>query len=380
MKYEKLAVPVILASLPGVVFEGLFPLYTTQLGFTTLKMTIFYSTFALSGLIMRLLMGTVSDRYTRRSVFLWALSLYAVAYFFLSGAESMTFLMVARFVQGAAGILLTLSVIGVITDENNNFGQSMGRFDSNRYLGGIIGIGLSFLIFYHYDLLEGWKLFFLCCAVASLVGCIYSFFRIKRQEKKEFHGKARIVFSRDKKKIWVISLVFNLFSSMIGVLVIPYLKAAYDLNMETMVFVFMLPILVSSFVGPHLGRLGDSFGYRKVMVISAFLSALMAFSIPMFHNIKVFSLIWTFYVVFMSALDYALDALFVQGIKENEIGNYYGKYAFGVNIGGILGPVAGGYLFDKLGIHIPYMTFSVLMVLFGLFVLWQLPRESNEED
>jgi MFS family permease len=167
---------------------------------------------------------------------------------------------------------------------------------------------------------------------------------------------------------------------MIGVLVIPYLKAAYDLNMETMVFVFMLPILVSSFVGPHLGRLGDSFGYRKVMVISAFLSALMAFSIPMFHNIKAFSLIWTFYVVFMSALDYALDALFVQGIKENEIGNYYGKYAFGVNIGGILGPVAGGYLFDKLGIHIPYMTFSVLMVLFGLFVLWQLPRESNEED
>jgi MFS family permease len=203
---------------------------------------------------------------------------------------------------------------------------------------------------------------------------------INKQEKKELPVKSRIVFSRDKKKIWVISLIFSLFSSMIGVLVIPYLKAAYDLNMETMVFVFMLPILVCSFVGPHLGRLGDSLGYCKVMVISAFLSALMAFSIPMFHSIKVFSLIWTFYVVFMSALDYALDALFVQGIKENEIGNYYGKYAFGANIGGILGPVAGGYLFDKLGIHIPYITFSVLMVLFALFVLWQIPRESREEN
>lgn len=380
MKYEKLAVPVILASLPCVMFEGLFPLYTEQLGFSTLYMTIFYSTFALAGLMMRLIMGTVSDRYTRRSVFLWALSLYAVAYFFLSRAESMSYLMVARFIQGVAGILLTLSVVGVITDENNNYGQSMGRFGSNRNFGGMLGVGLSFLIFYHYDLLKGWKLFFLCCAAASLSGCFYSFFRIKKQEKKELSGKVKIIFSRNKKKIWVFSLFFSLFSSMIGVLLIPYLKAAYDLNMEAMVFVFMLPILVSSFAGPHLGRLGDSFGYRKVMVISAFLAALMAFSIPMFHSIKGFSLIWTFYVVFMSALDYALDALFVQGIKENEIGNYYGKYAFGGNIGGILGPVAGGYLFDKLGIHIPYMTFSVLMVLFALFVLWQLPKESWEED
>ncbi len=161
---------------------------------------------------------------------------------------------------------------------------------------------------------------------------------------------------------------------------IPYLKSSYNLNMETLVFVFMLPILVSSFAGPHLGRLGDSFGYRKVMVISAFLSALMAFSIPMFHSIKGFSLIWTFYVVFMSALDYALDALFVQGIQENEIGNYYGKYAFGVNIGGILGPVAGGYLFDKLGIHIPYITFSVLMLLFAIFIIWQLPKGNGVGD
>lgn len=380
MKYEKLAVPVILASLPCVMFGGLFPLYTEQLGFTTLKMTILYSTFALAGLIIRLFMGTITDRYPRRSVFLWALFLYAVAYFFLSGAETMLYLITARFIQGAAGILLTLSVVGVITDENSNYGQSMGRFDSNRNFGGMIGVGLSFLIFYHYDLLKGWKLFFLCCAAASLVACFYSFIRIKKQAKKEFPGKMKIVFSRDKKKIWVFSLVFNLFSSMIGVLLIPYIKSAYNLDMETMVFVFMLPILVSSFAGPHLGRLGDSFGYRKVMVISAILSALMAFSIPMFHSIKGFSLIWTFYVVFMSALDYALDALFVHGIPENEIGNYYGKYAFGANIGGILGPVAGGYLFDKLGIHIPYITFSVLMALFAIFIIWQLPKGNGVRD
>jgi MFS family permease len=380
MKYEKLAVPIMLVSLPCIVFEGLFPLYTEQLGFTTLNMTILYSTFAFAGLLMRFFMGSVSDRYTRRSVFLWGLSLYAAAYFFLSGAESMSYLVAARFVQGAAGILLSLSVIGVITDENNNYGQSMGRFDSNRNFGGMVGIGLSFLIFKNYDFLKGWKLFFLCCAAASLFGYLYSFCRIKKQKKSENLGKVQIVFTRNKKKIWLFNLFFCLFVSMIGVLLIPYLKAAYDLNMETMVFVFMLPILVSSFAGPHLGRLGDLVGYRKVVVISAFLSAFMAFSVPMFHSIKGFSIIWTFYVMFISAADYSMDALFVQGIQQNEMGNYFGKYAFGSNIGHILGPVAGGYLFDKLGIHIPYITFSILMVFFALLALWQLPRESRDAD
>lgn len=374
MRYEKLAVPVMLVSLPVIMFQGLFPLYTEQLGYTTFRMTILYSAFALAGLIMRLFMGKASDRYTRRSVFLWAVFLYAAAYVSLSGAVSMVHLMAARFIQGAAGILLTLSVIGVITDEKEKFGQSMGRFDSNRNFGGMIGIGICFLIFTNYDIIAGWRLFFLCCFAASILGYLYSCFRIKKQEKPQAPQQSMAVFTNEKKKLWLFNLFFCLFTSMTGVLLIPYVKASYHLGMESIASVFLLPMIVSSFAGPHLGRLGDTLGYRKVMVLSAFLLSFAAVLIPVFHSPVSFTVIWTFYVLFISALDYSMDALYIYGIEETVIGNYYGKYDFGSNIGQILGPVAGGYLFDCLGIHIPYLTFSVLMVLFGLIALWQLPK------
>lgn len=363
-----------LVSLPVIMFEGLFPLYTKQLGYSTFQMTIFYSAFALAGLVMRFFMGKLSDKYTRRRVFLFAVLLYAAAYISLSGAVSMPHIMAARFIQGAAGILLTLSVVGVITDENDKFAQTMGRFDSNRNLGGMIGVGLCFLIFTNYDLLSGWNIFFLCCSGASLSAYLYSLVKVRKQEKANVPRKAKVVFSVEKKKLWIFNLFFCLFASMTGVLLIPYVTAAFDLGMESLISVFFFPMVVSSFAGPHLGRLGDTFGYRRVMILSAFLLALIAILVPMIHTPDSFTIIWTLYVLSISALDYSMDALFVQGIEEHVIGDYYGKYAFGSNIGHILGPLAGGYLFDHLGISTPYITFSVCMLFFAAACIRYMPK------
>lgn len=374
MRYRKLAVPVMLVSLPVIMFEGLFPLYTKQLGYSTFQMTIFYSAFALAGLVMRFFMGKLSDKYTRRRVFLFAVLLYAAAYISLSGAVSMPHIMAARFIQGAAGILLTLSVVGVITDENDKFAQTMGRFDSNRNLGGMIGVGLCFLIFTNYDLLSGWNIFFLCCFGASLSAYLYSLVKVRKQEKANVPRKAKVVFSVEKKKLWIFNLFFCLFASMTGVLLIPYVTAAFDLGMESLISVFFFPMVVSSFAGPHLGRLGDTFGYRRVMILSAFLLSLIAILVPMIHTPDSFTIIWTLYVLSISALDYSMDALFVQGIEEHVIGDYYGKYAFGSNIGHILGPLAGGYLFDHLGISTPYIIFAVCMLFFAAACIRYMPK------
>ncbi len=374
MRFKQIATPVILVSLPCIIFEGLLPLYTERLNYTTLELTVLYSVCALSGLIMRLIMGKLSDRYSRRFVLLLALSLYGAAYLVISGAVTMAHLMAARLIQGAAGILLNISAIGFIVDDNGNFAQSMGRFDSNRNFGGMIGVGVAFLVFMNRDLLSGWKIFFLCSAGASVMGFLYSFRKIKPAVKVPVYDSKPVTFTREKQRIWFLNLFLCLLLSMIGVLLIPFVRTTFEVDMMELATIFFLPMVASSFLGPHLGRLGDILGYRKVIVLCSILAAAMTTAVVVFHSLSGFEVLWTVYVMSISALDYSLDAMFVEGISERVIGDYYGRYVFGSSLGHIIGPVLGGYLFDLWGKNAPYLTFSVLMLVFATCAALLLPK------
>lgn len=374
MRYKQIAAPVILVSLPCIIFEGLLPLYTEQLNFTTFEMTLLFSVYALSGLIMRLIIGSMSDRFSRRMLLLLSLSAYGTAYLVLAGAVTMPQLMAARFIQGAAGILLSISAVGLILDGNDHFAQGMGRFDSNRNFGGMIGVGAAFLVFMNHDLLSGWKLFFLCSAGAAVLGLFYCIWKVGPAVKKPSSRPQPVAFSKEKQRIWIFNLFLCLFLSMIGVLLIPFLKASFDLDMMELATVFFLPMITSSLLGPHLGRIGDNFGYRKVIVLGSILAAAMAVAILVFHELSAFQVLWTAYVMSVSALDYSLDAMFVEGMDEGLIGDSYGKYSFGSSLGHIIGPVLGGMLFDLWGINVPYLAFAVLMLVFALCSAWLLPK------
>ncbi|WP_394522663.1 MFS transporter [Lacrimispora sp. JR3] len=382
MQNKQIAAPVILVSFPSIIFGGLLPLYTERLHFTTLELTMLYSVFALSGLIMKLIIGFMSDRFSRRFLLLLSLSVYGVAYLALSGAETIPQLVAARFIQGAAGILLNISVMGLILDGNASFAQSIGAFHSNCNFGGMIGVGVAFLIFSKYDLMSGWKLFFLCSAGAAVLGFLCCLPNVKRTEKTPVRHLKPVAFTKEKQKLWFFNLFLCLFLSIPQVLLIPFLKASFDLDMIELATVFFLPMVVSSILGPYLGRLGDTLGYRKVIVLSSILAAAMAIAVVVFHDLSAFQVLWTAYVMSTSALDYSLDAMFVKGINEHVIGDYYGRYTFGSSIGHIIGPVIGGSLFDLWGKDVPYLVFSVLMLLYALCAAVLLPeiRSSKREE
>ena len=72
-------------------------------------------------------------------------------------------------VQGAAGILLTISAVSLITAEKTSFAKGLGRYGGNRQLGGIIGIGLTFYVLNRTDFLEGWSQIFLISSAFAFV-------------------------------------------------------------------------------------------------------------------------------------------------------------------------------------------------------------------
>lgn len=379
MRYKKIVVSVILVSLPCIIFEALLPVYTERLGFTTLQLTILFSVFSLSELIMRIFMGRASDRYSRRTVLFTSLLLYGLAYLTLSGAVKLQYLLLARILQGAAGILLTISVVSLIRSENVNFAQGLGRFGSNRYLGGLLGMGLSFYIFYRYDFLKGWKLLFLCCTGAAVLSFLYCLSVKESSESVYMPLSGSVTYSKEKQKIWFLNLFICTLIRMAGVIVIPYLQDAYGATMEQIAIAFLLPMFISSFLGPYMGRIGDLLGYRKTILGASLIAAVMAAFIAVSPGFIVFAVIWTVYDCSISALNCSLDAMFVKEIPENAMGDFYGKYSFGSNIGRIIGPVLGGVLFQLWGRNLPYITFSVMTVLFCFLTFILLPKDGWKE-
>ncbi|MNJ41526.1 putative sulfoacetate transporter SauU [compost metagenome] len=375
--YNKLSIPILIVSLPLLSFDVLLPIYTKELGFTTFQFTMLVSVFSMTQLVMRLILGRVSDKYSRRFIFLVSLLCFVAAYFVLSAANKLSVLLAARVINGAANILLSISLFGIIADANHSFAQQLGRFDSNRNLGGFIGVGLSFYILSQYDLLNGWTILFAVCGVAAVAAFVYALTIPKAPEPKRIIYPHRVALSPAKRKIWVVNVLFCTGFSMIIVLLIPYLQAAFNADIKEIAITFILPMLASSFLGSWLGKLGDRIGYRKAVSLSVIISAITIAAILFSFRLSMFALLWTLFIICSLMLTYSMDAMFMKGTSEKNIGAAYGKYSTGSNLGLIIGPVLGGFLFDHYGPTIPYIVFAAVMVLFIPLLLTLLPKDKT---
>ncbi|MDG0875647.1 MFS transporter [Paenibacillus thiaminolyticus] len=378
MDYKKLKIPIIMISLPLIFFDVLLPLYTKELGFTTFQFTILISVFSMSQLIMRLILGKVSDKYSRRSIFISSLLCFVVAYFVFAVATKLSILLIGRVINGVANILLTISLFGMIADTNSSFAQKLGGFGSNRNFGGLIGVGLSFFILSRYELLNGWTVLFAFCGAVAALAIVYSLIVSRASEQKRMTYLHKFVFSPEKRKIWFVNVLFCLLSSMIVALLIPYLQAGFEADIKEIAITFLLPMLVSSFSGSFLGKFGDRIGYRKATTLSVVISFITITTIVFSFRLSIFSIFWTLFIISYSTFNLSLDAMFFKGTPEEHIGDAYGKYSIGSNLGMIIGPALGGFLFDTYGPTVPYIIFAVSMALLVPLLLTMLPKDEPD--
>lgn len=94
----------------------------------------------MSQLIMRLILGKVSDKYSRRSIFISSLLCFVVAYFVFAVATKLSILLIGRVINGVANILLTISLFGMIADTNSSFAQKLGALAVTEISAGLLAL------------------------------------------------------------------------------------------------------------------------------------------------------------------------------------------------------------------------------------------------
>jgi len=141
MKHQQLTIPLMLISLPGIFLWVLLPIYIKELGYSTFQYSLTVSILSFTQILLKLVLGKVSDRYSRHRIFLCALLCCTASFFIYAAAANLSIIIVATIMNGIAGILLTMALIGLISDSNQKLGQQMGAFSSKQQIGRLAGGG-----------------------------------------------------------------------------------------------------------------------------------------------------------------------------------------------------------------------------------------------
>ncbi|HIV37346.1 MAG TPA: MFS transporter, partial [Candidatus Negativibacillus faecipullorum] len=180
-----------LSSFPDWMISFLLPIYCTGLGFSPAQTTRMFALHSLFLLLGKLISGRLCDRVGRRVVFLAGLVLMSGAYLLLAFAQGAALLYSSQVLDGAASALLAVSTYAMLADRSGeNMAIDRGRQSAASNRGALYGVFLYFMLLTWLGFGQGWKAFFLLCAVLTLLGAANNYKDLPADQKTAAQSSA----------------------------------------------------------------------------------------------------------------------------------------------------------------------------------------------
>jgi MFS family permease len=137
---------------------------------------------------------------------------------------------------------------------------------------------------------------------------------------------------------------------------------------------FLPATLAGSVLPSRLGGLSDRFGRRPPLIIALLVSALAALAVPFVQSLWPLALLWVFEAAAFAAAVPAEEALVVDLADEEHQGRALGFFTAAAGLGGVLGPLLGGWLYDRFAAGGAFGTCALLLAA-GAALIFLLVRE-----
>ena len=324
---------------------------------------------------LKLLAGWLVDRVGTRRMLLGGLWLYAAAFAGLIYARTTWEAFLALALMGAGASPLWPAALTRLTqDAGANVGGALGRVFSTWFFGGGVGIALATLVSrmaYTVSL----RPFVYPLLIAAVLGL---FLPVKTPERGTV---ARPSIDARKLAALILGSLAKLAGSLIpqiiaaGVLipiVIPYLEFVRGLD-ERELFLLLLvgPGTALVLLGPA-GRMGDRLGRRRTYGISLGAVALLLMALPLCKTL------WTLTLDFIGiGIGYAFvfpawTSILLRILPEDVRGAGLGMTMTIEGMGGVLGPLMGGLLWEWTNPSSPfYLSGGLLLLAAGASARWR---------
>jgi MFS family permease len=162
----------------------------------------------------------------------------------------------------------------------------------------------------------------------------------------------------------------------ISPILIKYLTDNTSTKLVVIALAFLPAALVGATLPSRLGGLSDRIGRRPPLIGALLMGCLAALAIPLVQSLWPLALLWAFEAAAFAAAVPAEEALVVDLSGGERLGVVLGFYTAAAGLGGVIGPLLGGWLFDRFAAMSVFGTAALLMAL-GAVLILLLVREPS---
>jgi MFS transporter, DHA1 family, multidrug resistance protein len=369
------------------------------------------SAFAIGGLLsvsaviiiaVQPVVGFGLDRFGRRSFLIVGLLSLALSNAIFMLASGITGLFLAQLVQGIGSGLMPVATLTMVSDlaPADSRGQEYGRIDEMSIRGVLIGAlaGLTLLYILTHDALGGgisviaiWRMLFLGFTAITLLAAAIVWHGVPeplRPDSDHLQRTSATIKSQpvqpDKK--WRISsqlgivLGIVILTASAGAIVSPilvkYLTDNISANLFAVALAFLPAAIAGSVLPSRLGGLSDRFGRRPPIIGALLVGAVATMAVPLVQSLWPLALLWAIEAAAFAASIPAEEALIVDISSGERLGMSLGLYTAAAGLGVVIGPLLGGWLFDRINATGVFGAAALLMV-FGAVLILLLVREPS---
>ena len=414
----------------GVIIP-FFPIYadtilhTYDFGFVfigiALQIGILTSAFMVARFFLAPSFGTLSDSAGRKPIMLVGMSIYGFLMVGFGLSYDFTSLLILRLLQGVASAAVWPVGEALIADTSpkEKVGTYLGYYIMSMQGGTAVGPFLAFISFYLFNTMlqlpvdASYRLSFASVGILGFLSAfIIAFFvtdpitlRLKPEEQKLTHlfKTAFIEMSQAVKSsfsfwiqtitrkanyrnksiysVYIVAVINGIGFALVFPIIALFLQDSYKLDEGGIALIIGIVGLLALVGGPFGGYISDRIGRKTVVWITEFLSAITLVVMGLQVSLLTLVVLLGFQRFVFAIIQPSFRALQNDLVPPEVRGKEFGLVQASFNLGSIIGPIVGGYLYDLYnpqlfkflrfsyyGVVVPF-TFAAITAFIGGFLI-----------
>jgi DHA1 family multidrug resistance protein-like MFS transporter len=339
------------------------------------------------GAVMAPYWGRLADKVGKKRMVLRSGFSLAVVYFLGSLVHNPWELLGVRILQGIASGFVPASLAIVSSSvPQEKMGFSLGIMQTATLTGGILGPLFGGVLSHIF----GMRMSFVVASAIIFCGTVGVSFLVTEPAgaKPPKAGSILDDFKVAMNNRTLILMLLLLLAIQMAVMLLQPVLTLYIAELQgqlegaelTSGIVFSLAGIAGALAAPLWGRLGQTAGFVRILVIAFIGSGIFNFGQFFVANIWQFAVTQFLFGLFVAGTYPAINTMVVENTAASFRGRAFGLTTSANQVGSMIGPVIGGFVSSWIGIRYLFLGTGIFLVLTGLTVWWQVQRAPRSQS
>ncbi len=353
-----------------LIRSPLLPLFAERLGAQSEEIGLIVGISTITGILLKLPSGTLSDLLGRRRLLFIGLSVFAVAPYFYFIVNQVWQLMLLRAFHGLATAIFAPVAMAVVVDLfREGRGEALSWYSSFNQAGRLSGrmIGGYLLVWFGFE-----PTFAVCAAIGVVLIILFSNLRLSEDHPASSsvrHDSSRALIQGLRevggdRRVLATSGMEAILMTASGALMafLPLYGIKVGLHAGEVGLLFGAMGLASILAKPVMGRISDRVGRRPLIVTGQMICAVVMIAIPWTSGFVGLLFLSGIFGFGEAVIGSSTSAMVADRCKEKSLGSAMGVFGTIMDIGHAGGPILTGFLIGISGYTGAFGAIGVLLL------------------